>query len=166
MKPGVVKYNEQYGRLTPILNLGSIKGAITWKCKCVCGTEVRVRASHLVSGEVRSCGCLNRDVARETHTTHNMSYSSEYSAWDSMKQRCLNIRNPRYKSYGGRGIIVCERWLSSFENFYEDMGPCLSGKHSLDRINNEGNYEPGNCRWATVSEQNRNRRFSWTRKKK
>lgn len=92
-------------------------------------------------------------------TTHGMSYEPEYSAWASMLTRCNNPRRPQYQSYGGRGISVCERW-SKFENFLADVGQRPSASHSLDRINNDGNYEPGNVRWATVEEQQNNRTVS------
>jgi len=98
---------------------------------------------------------MKDNIHRETH---GMCYSREYGAWHAMKQRCYNYNNSNYNYYGGRGIIVCDRWRYSFENFIEDMERKPSLDHSLDRINNDGNYEPENCRWATLSEQNSNRR--------
>lgn len=92
--------------------------------------------------------------------THGLSASSEHGIWSKMKARCLNINDPSYENYGARGIVVCDRWLNSFENFYKDMGPRPSKNHSIDRINNDGNYEPSNCRWATKKQQIDNRRTS------
>jgi hypothetical protein len=91
-------------------------------------------------------------------TTHNRSRTREYSSWLNLIQRCTNPKNPRYKHYGGRGITVCPEWRLSFEQFFKDMGPRPEGR-SIDRINNDGNYEPGNCRWATAYEQNFNKRY-------
>lgn len=90
--------------------------------------------------------------------SHGLRYTKEYTAWDHMKSRCSNPKYKNYHNYGGRGITVCERWLKSFENFYQDMGPAPTIKHSLDRLNNNGNYEPSNCKWSTCIEQQRNRR--------
>jgi hypothetical protein len=120
-----------------------------WVCRCACGTERLVRADRLRAGKSKSCGCQRVSMRGLT---------AEGVCWRGMKQRCRNPNNPAYPSYGGRGITVCERW-NSFENFYADMGPRPSPQHSIDRWpNNDGNYEPGNCRWATKSEQNENRR--------
>lgn len=120
-------------------------------------------ARDLASGNTKSCGCLRRETTSLVglaKKTHGMRDTPEYGVWANMKDRCYNPSSEDYKNYGGRGIKVCERWLNSFENFYEDMGekPWSKLLYSLDRINNDGNYEPSNCRWATVKQQVNNRR--------
>src|SRR5262245_17598928 len=127
-----------------------------WLCRCEeCGTEHVVRGDTLRGGESTNCGCIPRKKQGEKlgkcRRTHGMSRSRAYRCWESMLQRCFNPRNPWYSFYGGRGITVCERWLI-FENFYADVGDPPPGL-SLDRIDNNGNYEPSNCRWATSAVQ-------------
>lgn len=133
-----------------------------WKCVCDCGTERTVRALSLLSvNGVRSCGCLQRDVAKQYQLIHGHSrkknWTPEYRAWAHMMNRCVNPKDFGYRNYGGRGIQVCESW-KTFENFLKDVGLRPSPKFSIDRINNNGNYEPGNVRWATKRQQCRNRR--------
>jgi hypothetical protein len=123
-----------------------------WLCRCRCGLQVEVNGSSLRSGRTHSCGC-----GRVKHGLANKA--AEYHVWEGIKQRCLNPSRRGYEYWGGRGITICERWLD-FENFYEDMGPRPGSGYSIDRIDNDGNYEPGNCRWATASEQQRNTRRS------
>jgi len=131
------------------------------ECKCDCGNVVTVRTASLRSGLTASCGCLQREKAAvngRNSATHGMNGTPTFRAWMSMKQRCLNTNHEFYRHYGGRGITFCERW-QSFENFLADMGERPSSNHTLDRYpNNDGNYEPGNVRWATWFQQNSNRR--------
>lgn len=127
-----------------------------WFARCDCGIEKEVFVNHLVKGNSKSCGQPSCTV--QTRGTHRQIKSPEYRSWFSAKQRCVNPNNDRFADYGGRGIIMCDRWLNSFENFYKDMGLRPLGK-SLDRIDIDGNYEPSNCRWATAKEQSNNTRY-------
>jgi len=125
-------------------------------CRCDCGTEKALPFQQLRSGQTKSCGCLRSEACKERSTTHGMKGSSTYRIWNSMKARCKPCGASRYHRYSGRGITVCKRW-EKFENFLADMGVRPSAKHSLDRINNAGDYTPKNCRWATPHEQNNNK---------
>jgi len=150
-----------FGRLTAILISSRIKKRVKWLCRCSCGNEVEVRGSSLTDGNTASCGCLIREsMSRvgKSNRTHGMSRTPEYRAWARMIHRCYEPADIKYHLYGGRGITVCERWRYSFENFLSDMGSKPSHDLSLDRRESDGNYEPSNCRWATDSEQNKNRR--------
>lgn len=150
-----------FGRLQVVSHLPSKKtdggNSVTqWQCKCDCGQFVSVSTTHLTKGHTQSCGCRAIDVQRTVNVTHSMSGTRTYRSWRAMINRCTNTKLAAYGRYGGRGITVTERWLS-FENFHQDMGDRPEGK-TLDRINNDGNYEPKNCRWATIKEQNSNKR--------
>ena len=151
--------NQRFGRLIAVEKTDRRSGGhIIWKCKCDCGNETFISSGDLRSGSTQSCGCLQKERTSEAKTTHGQSYSSEYHTWQMMKDRCYNPNLKHYKDYGGRGITICDHWKDSFENFLADMGPKPSSKHSIDRINVNGNYDPGNCKWSTAREQIRNRR--------
>lgn len=124
---------------------------------CTCGKEKGVLVTGLRSGRSNSCGCLNREVLRTRSQTHGMSTDPIYAVWNSMLGRCYREGDSNFKNYGARGIKVCERW-HTFENFLADMGERPTEKHSIERKDNDGDYEPGNCKWATKKEQARNTR--------
>jgi len=135
----------------------SKSGAAQWVVLCVCGAVKTVRASSLVDGTTKSCGCLARAQASERARTHGMTQSFEYRAWCSMWKRCTNKKHPAYHRYGGAGVVVCAQW-ERFENFFADMGPCPYERGSVDRIDNTCGYSAGNCRWLPLAEQSKNRR--------
>lgn len=144
-----------YGRLTVIGFAGSKKNQRCWNCRCVCGVEIVASSAKLRAGKKLSCGCLQR----ESITKHMACGTALYHCWEAMNQRCYNSNNPGFPGYGGRGIKVCDRWRNSFVSFADDVGPRPTPKHSIDRWpSNDGNYEPGNVRWATNREQLLNRR--------
>lgn len=162
MPKAINEIGNRYGRLVVIYRDGSHrfpngKSVPTWKCRCDCGATAVVIGHNLRHSHTTSCGCLARESLQDRSRTHGMSGTSEHRTWLGMRERCKNSKNPKYKDYGGRVIKVCERW-QRFEAFYADMGPKPSPTHSIDRINNDGDYEPDNCRWATAKEQDRNRR--------
>jgi len=133
-----------------------------WLCRCQCGTEKEFYSKNLRSGDSTSCGCEKKKKLTERNLTHGQSktgkVSAEYQIWSQIKQRCNNPSNKFYCNYGNRGITFCSEWESSFEQFYKDMGPQPFKGASIDRINNDGNYEPSNCRWASYTVQARNTR--------
>lgn len=152
-------YGEKFGMLTAIRPVfKDTNNAFVWECVCDCGNTKNVRASKLMAGIYESCGCATIHSGR-FKKTHGLSKAGGvYTAWASMKDRCYNKNHVFYNYYGAIGVEVCERWRTSFENFYADMGDKPSKEHSLDRHpNKKGNYEPGNCRWATDLQQMRER---------
>jgi len=136
---------------------------IYWLCKCECGNKKKVRGSHLTSNKVRSCGCLEKENLNNLafKETHGLSDERLYTTWKNMISRCTNPNHVGYKNYGGRGITVCDEWINSLESFYKwAMNNGYEEGLTIDRINNDGNYEPSNCRWATYKQQANNKRTS------
>lgn len=147
-----------FGRLTAIQDCGvEPSGARRWLCACVCGVLTTAYTRDLRSGNTASCGCWRRENARKSFTTHGRSKSSTFVSWQAMLQRCGGPSRSNWPWYGGRGIRVCDAWRADFTAFLADMGERPEGT-SIDRINNAGNYEPSNCRWATLKQQSQNRR--------
>lgn len=147
---------KKFGRLLVLDKTGKrYYGRVIWLCKCDCGSMLEVDTGRLNSGNTKSCGCTRTEKLVERNTTHSKTYTKAYNSWRGMVQRCNNPNHKSYEYYGKRGIKVCKRW-SSFENFYEDMGDTKPGL-SLDRIDNNKNYSPDNCRWVTYKKQANNR---------
>jgi len=129
-----------------------------WRFKCDCGNDKLIVANSVIVGLTKSCGCLKREILIGRNYRHGRRRTPEYKAWQDMNARCGNPKNKSFSDYGGRGITVCERWRNSFQAFFDDVGPRPSDEHSIDRIQNGGDYEPSNVRWANRSQQMKNRR--------
>jgi hypothetical protein len=155
---------QRFGRLTVVAyaERGADRAA-RWVCRCDCGQEVIAHGNRLRSGKTTSCGCAR--------SVHGGDGTREYHVWVAMRQRCYDPNHDSYEYYGGRGIEVCDRWLVGedgyhpYQCFMQDMGPRPSDQHSIDRIDNDGHYDPNNCRWATSDVQNLNRR-RWSRRQR
>ena len=147
-----------FGRLTVVRAGADKSGRTTSDCVCACGREKNVANNLLQQEQTKSCGCLQPQVTATRNRTHSKSRTAEYNIWCGMNDRCARPKNKSYANYGGRGITVCEQWKNSFDNFFADMGPRPSPKHSIDRYDNNGNYEHANCRWSTLNEQANNKR--------
>lgn len=153
---------KKFGMLTVIKRDGVNKGGtVIWLCKCDCGNKTSVYGSHLRNGHTISCGCYNREQNQKAVSqragTHYMSNKRPYNIWAGIIKRCNNPNSKTYKRYGGRGIKVCDKWLT-FEGFWEDMQEGYSDDLSIDRIHVNGNYEKSNCKWSTPKEQGNNKR--------
>lgn len=162
------RIGHRYSRLT-IIGFGDVSasGVRRWQCRCDCGIIKLIQWPNLRTGASRSCGCLRRELARAAHLKHGGStrfkITKEYATWGRIKQRCFNPKTEFFADYGGRGITMYGEWRESFPRFLADMGPCPLGPgYSIDRWpNNNGNYEPGNCRWATDAQQRLNTRSNY-----
>ena len=161
----VDRSGQVHGRLRVLFRASDLvqtngRRRVQWLCSCECGSNIIVEAGNLATGHTRSCGCLVQDTCSRigsTNLRHGRTRTREWFAWRGAKDRCFNSNTEHYKNYGARGISMCDRWVNSFEAFFEDMGPCPPGL-TLERKDVNGEYGPSNCVWATPKQQVRNRR--------
>lgn len=146
----------RFARLTAVEFVETRNRLAFWRFHCDCGAEKVINGSNVRSGKTTSCGCHHRKMAKTAKTTHGKSGTAEHSVWSGMKQRCLNPNSTFYKRYGGRGIGICDRWLD-FQSFLLDMGPRPSPQHTIERLENDKGYAPGNCVWLVRKQQSQNR---------
>lgn len=159
--------NKRFGRLVVVEELPKQKRNAFWKCKCDCGNYSSCTSGNLKSGKILSCGCLKLQKLLERSTTHNQRHTHLYEVWKGIRQRCNNPKHSSYHNYGGRGITICDEWHKSFQAFYDwsyangyspEKQKDEKTKLTIDRINNDGNYEPSNCRWVDRKTQASNMR--------
>ena len=154
--PPSILIGQKVGKLTVIGRASKNK----FLCECECGNKTEVFGSNLNRRHTVSCGCYQKEIRGLSSVTHGMTKTDEFNIWQSMKQRCYDKNCKAFAHYGGRGIRICNRWIESFENFILDIGKRPSKQHSIERVNNDGDYELSNCKWATKREQAQNRRYN------
>jgi hypothetical protein len=151
--------NQKFNRLTVLERDQNRCNRVMWKCRCDCGNIISVSTNSLKSGNSKSCGCYKLESFTKITTKHHLSNTRIYNIWKDMRKRCNNPNSSNYKNYGGRGITICDEWENNFMSFYNwSMNNGYSDSFSIDRINNDGNYEPSNCRWVDRKTQNSNTR--------